>query len=120
MNRLILLLFIFFWLSLVPAFADQAIIKEAKLKKVGESWTAYVTILHGDTGWEHYADGWRILDSKGNELGHRILYHPHVDEQPFTRSLSGIQIPSGLKVVYIQAHDKVHGWNTDKVEVEVK
>ena len=44
---------------------------------------------HPDTGWDDYADGWRVLDMDGNELGMRVLHHPHVDEQPFTRSLSG-------------------------------
>jgi hypothetical protein len=42
-------------------------------------------------------------------LGVRVLYHPHVHEQPFTRGLSGVEVPAGLKRVRIRAHDKVHG-----------
>jgi hypothetical protein len=31
-------------------------------------WRFDVSILHPDTGWDHYADGWRVLDMDGNEL----------------------------------------------------
>lgn len=75
------------------------------------SWRFDVTITHPDTGWDHYADGWRVLDMDGKELGMRVLHHPHVEEQPFTRSLSGVRIPSGVFEVQIQARDKPGGWN---------
>lgn len=98
-------------------YAGQAEIVDARLVKQVSKWTAHVTIKHDDTGWEHYADGWRVVDDKGNILGHRTLYHPHVGEQLFTRSLSNIEIPLSLKHVYIEAHDKVHGWNPKKYKV---
>lgn len=101
------------------AIANQAEIVDAKLEQQGASWMARVTLRHADTGWDHYADGWRIVDDKGNVLGHRTLYHPHENEQPFTRSLSGISIPSNLKEVYVEAHDKVHGWNPKKFKVKL-
>ena len=69
-----------------------------------------VTLRHADTGWDHYADGWEVLTIEGKPLGERILYHPHVDEQPFTRSLSGVRIPPGETEVVIRARDKVHGY----------
>ena len=46
-----------------------------------------------------------------------MLYHPHVEEQPFTRSLSGVQVPDDLKQVVIRGHDKVHG--TGGVEMTI-
>lgn len=101
------------------AHANQATVADAKLEQQGGVWTANVTLKHADTGWDHYADGWRVVDAKGNVLGHRTLYHPHENEQPFTRSLSGINIPSNLKEVYIEAHDKVHGWNPEKYTVKL-
>jgi hypothetical protein len=42
-------------------------------------------------------------------LGSRTLYHPHVDEQPFTRSLDNVAIPTDVTTVVIRAHDTVHG-----------
>ena len=85
----------------------------------GNRWSLDVTLQHDDTGWDHYADNWRIVDSKGNILGDRILAHPHVDEQPFTRGLGGVKMPEGLKNVYIEAHDTVHGWTPNRLQVDM-
>lgn len=74
------------------------------------SWRFSVTVRHPDTGWEHYADKWQVLGPDGTVLGERVLLHPHVDEQPFTRSLSGVAIPSGTGQVTVRAHDSVDGW----------
>ena len=68
-----------------------------------------VTVRHADSGWDHYADRWEVLAPDGRVLGTRILYHPHVDEQPFTRSLEGIDIPATLDEVTVRAHDAQHG-----------
>ncbi|MEX0337890.1 MAG: hypothetical protein AB3N11_02510 [Arenibacterium sp.] len=93
-----------------PVFAEDPVVENATAQATGESWRFDVTISHPDTGWDHYADGWRVLDMQGNELGMRVLYHPHVDEQPFTRSLSGVVIPAGTQMVQIQARCNVDGW----------
>ena len=68
-----------------------------------------VTVRHADTGWEHYAYRFEVLSPGGEVLGTRILYHPHVNEQPFTRSLSGVYIPAGITSVTVRAGDSVHG-----------
>ncbi|MGI9406777.1 MAG: hypothetical protein ACR2O4_10435 [Hyphomicrobiaceae bacterium] len=81
---------------------------EARLTD-GGSYNFSVTLKHGDTGWEHYADKWDVAAPDGTVLGERILYHPHVDEQPFTRSLSGVKIPDTVTEVTIRAYDKKHG-----------
>lgn len=65
------------------------------------------TLEHTDTGWDHYANRWDVLDESGNVLGSRELLHPHVNEQPFTRSLQ-LKIPESVKTVTIQANDSVH------------
>ena len=85
----------------------------------GGKWRVSVTLRHGDTGWDHYADAWRVVDADGNVLGERTLFHPHVDEQPFTRSQSGIVIPETTQVVLVEGHDKVHGWSPDKIRVDL-
>ena len=78
-----------------------------------------VTLRHGDTGWDHYANRWEVLDAKGEVLATRVLYHPHVDEQPFTRSLSGVAIPAGLTWVRVRGHDLVHGYGGREVTLSV-
>ena len=91
------------------AFADSPEVTKVDARKSGGSWSFSVTLKHGDTGWEHYADGWGVYLEDGTELGYRVLAHPHVNEQPFTRSLGGVQIPTGVERVLIVPRDKVHG-----------
>ncbi len=68
-----------------------------------------VKASHADSGWEHYADRFEILSPDEKVLGTRVLHHPHVDEQPFTRSLQGLKVPPELKTVLVRGHDNVHG-----------
>lgn len=96
-----------------PALADPAMIEQVRATASGDAWRFDVTIRHPDTGWDHYADGWRVLDMDGNELGMRVLHHPHENEQPFTRSLSGVAIPDGATQVQIQARCNVDGWGDE-------
>ena len=97
--------------SAAVAMAGDAEVVDAKATWSGGSWRFDVTLRHADTGWEHYADAWRVVGPDGTVYGTRTLYHPHVDAQPFTRSLSGVAIPAGVTAVQIQAKDSVHGWN---------
>tara|TARA_R110002111_G_scaffold11662_9_gene35751 strand:- start:1055 stop:1456 length:402 start_codon:yes stop_codon:yes gene_type:complete len=78
-----------------------------------------VQLQHDDTGWEHYADAWRVVDDAGNILGTRTLLHPHVDEQPFARGLNNIKIKDELETLYIEAHDKVHGWTEKRLMIDL-
>jgi len=68
-----------------------------------------VTISSADTGWDKYADRWDVVGPDGTIYGTRVLAHPHVDEQPFTRSQSGITVPAGVDTVEVVAHDSVAG-----------
>ena len=88
------------------------------------SWTFYVTISHPDKGWDDYADGWDIVTLDGIVLKPdnsakytRVLLHPHVNEQPFTRSQSGIVIPPGVTKVRVRAHDSVDGYGGQEIIV---
>lgn len=92
------------------AVANEAKVVEVKLHNKGaQHYRVDVTLLHADAGWDHYADGWKILNESKKTIGTRVLHHPHVNEQPFTRSLYDVVIKKGVKFIYIQAHDKVHG-----------
>ncbi len=102
-----------------PALADPSVIENVSARQSGDTWRFDVTIRHPDTGWDHYADGWRVLDMDGDELGMRVLHHPHENEQPFTRSLSGVVIPKGATQVQVQARCNVDGWNEGTTVVDL-
>lgn len=74
------------------------------------TWTFRATVASADTGWDKYADAWEVRTLGGELLGTRELLHPHVDEQPFVRSLSGVSIPSEVDRVVIAARDSVAGF----------
>jgi len=77
-----------------------------------------VTLRHTDSGWEHYANAWRVLAPDGSILGERRLLHPHVDEQPFTRGLT-ITIPDEVTEVEIEAQDSRHGIGRQRFRIRL-
>ncbi len=86
------------------------------------TWTFDVTVLHPDTGWNDYADGWDVVLPDGTVVKPvvtdpytRVLLHPHENEQPFTRAQSGLVIPADVEHVIIRAHDMVDGWGGNTV-----
>lgn len=114
MSRVVLRAFVLlFALAAVPAWADPADVVAAELTRYGGAWSVSVTIRHGDTGWNDYADGWRVETPEGEVLGTRVLHHPHVEEQPFTRSLGGVTLPPHISTVMIRARTSVTGWAED-------
>lgn len=68
---------------------------------------------------ERYADAWRVIGDDGRVYGVRELLHDHANEQPFTRSLGGVEIPATVASVTIQGRDQVYGWGGDVVEVSL-
>jgi hypothetical protein len=109
-----------FLATALPVWADPALIEAATARKSGDTWSFDVTIRHPDTGWDHYADGWSINAPDGTELGFRKLHHPHENEQPFTRSLSGVTVPDGVSEVIIRARDNVDGWAAKTFTLKLK
>ena len=90
-------------------------------------WTFYVTVEHPVTGWEDYADGWNVVLPDGTILKTnpdnpftRLLTHPHQEEQPFTRSQSGLFIPEDVTQVMVQAHDIVDGFGGQEILVDLE
>ncbi|PLX39609.1 MAG: hypothetical protein C0606_03695 [Hyphomicrobiales bacterium] len=92
--------------------ADVLAVKTAK--RADGTWTFHVTVRHADSGWDHYADRWEVLAPDGTVLATRVLAHPHVAEQPFTRSKSGISIPEGVESVTVRARDSVHAYGGEE------
>lgn len=120
MRRYVGLLIFLSLLIARTALADQVKIVHVMIEPDANRWTFHVTLQHHDTGWKHYADDWRIVNSKGKVLGDRQLWHPHVGEKTFTRTLAGVLIPRGTHIVYVEAHDKVHGWSKQRVRIDMR
>lgn len=93
-----------------PAWAGEADVVDVRVQTQADgSYRFDATVRHADEGWDHYADAFEIVGPNGDVLGTRVLAHPHVNEQPFTRSLGGVKIPPGVTSVAVRARDKVHG-----------
>jgi len=102
------------------AYAGQADVITVDAKRTGaDTYFFKVTVFHADEGWDHYADKWDVVAPDGTVLGTRTLFHPHVGEQPFTRSLSDVQIPESITEVTVRAHDSVHKYGGKIVKVAV-
>ncbi|MGB3752025.1 MAG: hypothetical protein WA945_10695 [Arcobacteraceae bacterium] len=107
--------------SKYSASLDYAqVIKVNTSKSSNDSYCFDVTVRHNDTGWDHYADAWKVSDLKGNTLATRVLAHPHVSEQPFTRSKCGINIPKDLSKVIVQAKCNKHGYEGKPYILDIK
>ena len=114
------IIFVCLLLMSTAAFAGEADVIEVEVRRIGgDTYRFDVTVRHADEGWEHFANKWEITAPDGTVLGTRILAHPHVEEQPFTRSLSGVKIPENLAEITVRAHDLVHGYGGKTVEVKV-
>ena len=103
------------------SFADEVEIVDVKLtQSIDMTWRFDLTLKHADSGWKHYANEWKIVTPEGEILGTRTLLHPHVDEQPFTRSLANVEIPPNIKIIRIIAGDTVHGASSEVLEVQLE
>jgi hypothetical protein len=90
--------------------AGCARVVAVNVRESGGTFTFDVTVESTDTGWDKYADAWEVRSPAGDVLGMRELLHPHENEQPFTRSLSGVEIPDDLREVTVAARDSVLGF----------
>ncbi len=98
--------------------ADKVRIVDVKVHCVADC-SFSVTLKHDDTGLDHYANQWDVVTPGGKIIQSRVLGHPHVNEQPFTRSLSGVLIPEGIKQVKIRARDSKHGYSLQEFPVDI-
>ncbi len=101
------------------ADADFPDVIEAELSGDGDTYSLEVTMSSEYDTPERYADGWRVLDPEGNELGTMELGHDHASEQPFTRTQSDLEIPDGVETVTIEGHDQKNGYGGATVDVDV-
>ncbi len=84
------------------------------------TWTFSATLSSPYDTPARYADAWRVRDEDGTVFGIRELAHDHADEQPFTRSQSGIEIPDDVAVVIVEGRDQLSGWGGATVTVTLE
>ena len=90
--------------QLYPDIVDVAVTAE------GDTFRFAVTVSSPYDTPERYADAWRVVAPDGTELGVRELTHDHAAEQPFTRSLTGVEIPPDVTEVTVEGRDLANGW----------
>ena len=106
-------------LTAAAAAAGEADVIAVEVTRSAAGLRFSVTVRHDDEGWDHFADRWEVLGPAGEVLALRVLAHPHENEQPFTRTLAGVEIAPGLRAVRVRAHDSVHGDGGAEIEVEL-
>ena len=104
-----------------PAWAGESDVTKVQMRaERAGTYSFAVTLRHADAGWDHYANRWEVLSMDGKVLATRTLLHPHVNEQPFTRSLGSVAVPVGATRVRIRSHDSVHEYGGAELVVDLK
>ena len=82
---------------LLPAnasWAGQASVMDATVQANNNgTYAISTTIFYKDEGLEHYVYKFEVLDISEKVLATRVLFHPHAEERPFTRSISNFTVP---------------------------
>jgi hypothetical protein len=60
-----------------------------------------------------------VLGEHGEVLGEMTLAHDHADEQPFTRTQTGVAIPEAVTRVEVEGRDSVNGYGGATARVDV-
>jgi hypothetical protein len=91
---------------------DYAQVREVEIERnSGGGYNVSVTVRHADEGWDHFADRWEIVHPETKEvIVVRELLHPHTNEQPFTRSLTEVELPDDLDSILVRARCNLHGF----------
>jgi hypothetical protein len=95
------------------------VIEAQAIQAADGSWTFAATLSSPYDTPERYADAWRVVGPDGEVYGVRELAHDHQNEQPFTRSQSGIVIPDEVDTVTVQGRDQLSGWGGATFEVSL-
>ncbi len=75
------------------------------------SYRFSVELASPDLGCQQYADWWEVLSENGTLLYRRVLFHSHVNEQPFTRSGGPVKIQPD-EFVWVRGHMNTTGYGT--------
>ncbi|MFT2111854.1 hypothetical protein [Marinomonas sp. 2405UD68-3] len=102
----------------VTTLAGEADVVKVNVNCSDTTCSMQTTVLHQDSGWEHYADRWEVLNEQGDIIATRVLLHPHENEQPFTRGMQ-FKKPKNSPTVQVRAHDSVHGYGGKSITVSL-
>ena len=120
MLRFVFSAFVLCFTALPLASASEADVLSVQLKETAPGvFTVTAEVEHPDEGWDHFANAWDVLTPDGEVIATRPLAHPHMNEQPFIRSLSGVEIPRDVAQITVRAQDSVHGFGGATVTVDV-
>lgn len=84
------------------------------------TWSFSATLSSPYDTPARYADAWRVVGPDGTVYGVRELAHDHANEQPFTRSLGGVEVPDEVTEVTIEGRDQVSGWGGQTTTVALE
>ena len=90
-----------------------------EVSRNGSGYTFAVTVSSPYDTAQRYADAFRVRAQDGTLYGVNELSHDHAGEQPFTRSLSGVEIPAGVTSVVVEGRDQANGWGGGTQTVEL-
>lgn len=101
------------------AIAGEADVVSARAVQTADDTRNFeATLRCDDRGFDYFCDRFEILSPNGAVLAVRVLDHPHVDEQPFTRELTGVRIHTGLaRSILIRAHHNVRGYSGEALKL---
>ncbi len=103
------------------AIANEVEVVDVKASQDSDkTWHFRVTLKHEDEGWDHYANEWQVIAPDNKILTTRTLYRPHIKEQPFTRGIEGVKIPTAIKTIRIIAKDTVHGLSKNALKLNLE
>ena len=108
------------------ASADADVTNVFAREEQDGTWTFHVSVKHPDTGFRDFADGWDLVTSNGavikadpTQRFTKILRRPHVKEQPFTRTVKGLELPKDVVKLTVRAHDSVGGFGGREVQINL-
>ena len=81
----------------------KANVEAVNVVKNSDRYSFSVKLHSTETGCKQYANWWEVLNSKGELLYRRILFHSHPNDQPFIRSGGSIKLDKN-ETIYIRAH----------------
>lgn len=84
---------------------EDATVRAVSVTGVEGAFTFGVEIASPDSGCDHYADWWEVVDPDGRLMYRRVLLHSHVDEQPFTRTGGPVPVsPDQDLIIRVHMH----------------